>query len=144
MKRGKALLSEEELLVRDKVRKASKRASETREQTLHRQEQSGTHMISINTYHLACAKGSALQCCSLLVQDYKFVSVKNEYHNITLSGTIEVLVLASGLTPFCDLIGWSTVLELAQGFGLVTPDPFSSCELGRVWARDYSKTGQAH
>ena len=23
-----------------------------------------------------------------------------------------------------------------QGFGLVTPDPFSSCELGGVWARD--------
>ena len=45
MKRRKALLlvlSEEELLVRkerDKVCKASKRASETHEQTLHRQEQ---------------------------------------------------------------------------------------------------------
>ena len=42
VKRRKALLSEEELLMgkeRDKVRKASKRASETREQTLHRQEQ---------------------------------------------------------------------------------------------------------
>ena len=42
MKRRKALLSEEELLVtkeREKVRKASKRASETREQTLHRREQ---------------------------------------------------------------------------------------------------------
>ena len=38
MKHRKALLSEEELLVtkeRDKVCKASKRASETREQTLH-------------------------------------------------------------------------------------------------------------
>ena len=60
MKRRKALLSEEELLVtkeRDKVRKASKRASETREQTLHRQEQNQTH--------LACTEGSALQCCSL-------------------------------------------------------------------------------
>ena len=66
MKRRKALLSEEELLVRDKFRKASKRASETREQTLHRQEQNRTHMISINTYHLACAEGSALQCCSVL------------------------------------------------------------------------------
>ena len=29
--------------------------------------------------------------------DYKFVSVNNEFHNITLSGTIEVLVLASAL-----------------------------------------------
>ena len=39
MKRRKALLSEEGLLVekeRDKVRKRSKSASETREQTLHR------------------------------------------------------------------------------------------------------------
>ena len=35
MKHRKALLSEEELLVRDKVNKASKRTSETREQTLH-------------------------------------------------------------------------------------------------------------
>ena len=38
MKGRKALLSEEELLVRkerDEVRKASKRASETREQTKH-------------------------------------------------------------------------------------------------------------
>ena len=30
------------------------------------------------------------------------------------------------------------LLELAQGFGLVTPDPFASRELGGVWARDYS------
>ena len=59
MKRTKALLSEEELLVtkeRDKP-KVSTRASETREQALHRQEQNQTH--------LACAEGSALQCCSL-------------------------------------------------------------------------------
>ena len=40
---------------RDKHRKASKRASETREQTSHRQEQNRTH--------LACAEVSALQCC---------------------------------------------------------------------------------
>ena len=41
MKLRKALLSEEELVrkERDKVRNASKRASETREQILHRQEQ---------------------------------------------------------------------------------------------------------
>ena len=62
MKRRKALLSEEELLVtkeREKVRKASKRASETREQALHRREQNRTY--------LACAEGSALQCCSLFI-----------------------------------------------------------------------------
>ena len=67
MKRRKALLSEEELLLRkerDKARKVSKRASETCEQTLHRQEQNQTHMASINTYHLACTEGSALHCCS--------------------------------------------------------------------------------
>ena len=60
VKRRKALVSEEELLVTkegDKVRKASKRASETRGQTLHRQQ---------NRTHLACAEGSALPCCSLL------------------------------------------------------------------------------
>ena len=67
MKHRKALLSEKELLVRDKVCKASKRASETYEQTLHGQEQSRTHMISINTYHLASTKGSALECCSFLI-----------------------------------------------------------------------------
>ena len=42
---------------------------------------------------------------------------------------IEVLVLASALfhsTPLCGLIGRSTLMETAQGFGLVTPDPFSS------------------
>ena len=47
MKRRKALLSEEGLLVgkeRDKVRKTSKRASETREQTLHRYQ---THLASM-------------------------------------------------------------------------------------------------
>ena len=58
MKHRKGLLSVEELIVtKDKVRKVSKRASETREQTLHRQEQ--------NRRHLACAESSALQCCSL-------------------------------------------------------------------------------
>ena len=35
------------------------------------------------------------------------------------------------------MIGRSMFLELAQRFGLVTPDPFSSRELGGVWARDY-------
>ena len=39
----------------------------------------------------------------------------------------------------CDLISRSKLLELSQGFGLVTPDPFSSRELGGVWARDYSE-----
>ena len=43
--------------------------------------------------------------------------------------------------PFCDMIGHSTILELAQGFGLVTPDPFSSRELGGVWARNKEGTG---
>ena len=41
----------------------------------------------------------------------------------------EVLVLASALFQqmlLCNLIGHAMLLELAQGFGLVTPDPFSS------------------
>ena len=42
----------------------SKRASETCERTLHRQEQNRTQIASINAYHIACAEGSALQCCS--------------------------------------------------------------------------------
>ena len=67
MKHRKALLSEEELLVKDKVHNTSKRASETREQTLHKQEQNRTHMIDKhNTYHLACAEGSALHCCFII------------------------------------------------------------------------------
>ena len=49
MKRRKALLSER--VIRDKVRKASKRASETRKQTLHRQEQNQTHMASMRALH---------------------------------------------------------------------------------------------
>ena len=66
--------------------------------------------------------------------------MKNEYHNITLSSAIEVLVPLphySNNLPFCDLIGRSMLLELAHGFGLVTPDPFSSRKLGGVQARDY-------
>ena len=52
MKGRKALLSEEELF-RDKVSKASKRASETREQTLHRQEQNRTHDTCDKHKHLS-------------------------------------------------------------------------------------------
>ena len=42
------------------------------------------------------------------------------------------------------MIGCSTFLELAQGFGLVTPDPFSSRELGAVWARDYLSSSPSY
>ena len=59
MKCRKALLSEEELLVRDKVHKASKKASETHQQTVHKQEQNRTHD---KHKHLSCTQGSALQC----------------------------------------------------------------------------------
>ena len=45
MKRRKALLSEEELFSWRQVCKEGKRASETREQSLHRQEQNRTHII---------------------------------------------------------------------------------------------------
>ena len=38
----------------------------------------------------------------------------------------------SGKLALCNLIGRSTLLELAQGFELVTPDPFSLGELGGV------------
>ena len=57
MKRRKALLSEEQLIVaKETVCKASKRASATCEQTLHRREQNRTH--------LACTEGSVIQCRS--------------------------------------------------------------------------------
>ena len=76
MKHRKALLSEEELLVRkerDEVHKASKRASETFEHTIYTQARTEPRasetpkpiMISVNTHCLACTEGSALQCCSL-------------------------------------------------------------------------------
>ena len=68
MKRRKALLSER--VIRDKVRKASKRASETRKRlcTGKNRTEHMIHVISINTYHLACAEGSALQCCSFSLE----------------------------------------------------------------------------
>ena len=50
----KALLSKDELIVmRDKIRKASKRASETREQALHRQEQNRTHLACARVLHFS-------------------------------------------------------------------------------------------
>ena len=61
MKRRKALLSEEELLVRDNVCKAKLLKHVSR---LCTDKNRTKHMISMNTYHLACAEGSALQCCS--------------------------------------------------------------------------------
>ena len=62
--------------------------------------------------------------------------LENESHNITLSSTIEALVLAATLfqsMPLQDLISRSMLLELAIEFGFVTPDPFSSHEWGGVW-----------
>ena len=37
-------------------------------------------MISINTYHLACAEGSALQCCSFLMVFQIFINLATELH----------------------------------------------------------------
>ena len=31
----------------------------------------------------------------------------------------------------------ASILLQTQGFGLVTPEPFSLCELSGVWGRDY-------
>ena len=63
--------------------------------------------------------------------------LENESHIITLSSTIEALVLAATLFQSMlrqDLISRSMLLELALEFGFVTPDPFSSHERGGVWA----------
>ena len=73
--------------------------------------------------HLAHKRRRGLVSASPVSVDYKLRSVNNEFYNILLSGTIEVLVLT---------LASCTLLELAQGFRLVTPDPFSLCELGRV------------
>ena len=71
MKHRKALVSEEELLETKSVRKASKKASETREQTLHKQEQNQTHMISIiNTSAASWHQGF---CTSVLFIVWGFV-----------------------------------------------------------------------
>ena len=67
MKHRKALLSEEDLLVRDKVCKSSKRA--TREQTLHGQEQNWTH----NKHkHLSCTLRQEF-CTSVLFIDWVLI-----------------------------------------------------------------------
>ena len=62
--------------------------------------------------------------------------MNNEFHNITLSGTIEVPVLTSAL--FHSAISFLSlhVSRASQGFGLATPDPFSSCEVGGILARE--------
>ena len=68
MKCRKALLSEEELLVRkerDKVHKASNRVSETSEQTLHRQEQNRTHMASMRASETSYSENTIPTCATL-------------------------------------------------------------------------------
>ena len=57
------------------------------------------------------------------------ISVINEFHKMTLSGGIEC--------HSADFIDHFTFLALAQEFEFVTPDSFSLCERGGVWARDY-------
>ena len=68
MKRRKGLLSEEELLLRDKVHKASKRASETREQTLHRQEQNRTHAVNQEIFVTVFARSDAAATIYFIAQ----------------------------------------------------------------------------
>ena len=78
MKRRKALRSEEKLL-------ETKSARQVRALLKHMSRLSiimRTHiiMISINTYRLACTRGSALQCCSfyserILIADTKVLTL---------------------------------------------------------------------
>ena len=59
------------------------------------------------------------------------------YSPITWSGIIACsLICIIPINTAQDFIGYLTFQELAQGFGLVTPDPFSLCELGGVWVRN--------
>ena len=81
MKRMRAVESDSVRSARkakDKLHKACERASETRERTLHRQEQSRMHMASLResqdsdrfqlthkyNHMYCCAEGLALQCLS--------------------------------------------------------------------------------
>ena len=76
--------------------------------------------------------GGVLKPCNLVTNWSVWVM-------ILLNNIFEVLVLAFALVPPWDFIGRSTLLELGQGFELMTPDLFS-CEQGGVWVRDYSST----
>jgi len=66
MKCRKALLSKEDLLATKSTKRVRELLKHVSRLCTCRQEQNGTHMININTYHIACAEGSALQCCSLI------------------------------------------------------------------------------
>ena len=75
MKLRKTLQSEEELLVtkeRDKVCKASKRVSETREQTLQWQEQNRTHLACTEGLHFSAVHYwfAQLVFCSWMFQEH--------------------------------------------------------------------------
>ena len=54
--------------------------------------------------------------------------------------SIRVDLMTSWSWEFCinPINGHSGISLVAQGFGLVTPDPFSSREQGGVWAWDYA------
>ena len=64
---------------------------------------------------------------------------QNQYFNRTAQSDIMIFIFHTD--KFVILHYKASVLPLAQGFGLVTPDPFSSRELGGVWARDYTSDG---
>ena len=77
------------------MRMASMRDSETFEQTVQRKERDRMLkpvMISINTYHLPCAEGSALQCCSFVMASRLFQNCRSE--NCVVCGSrIDSIVL---------------------------------------------------
>ena len=106
MKRRKALLSEEKILVRkerDKVCKASKRASERHEQTLHRQELNqtctyGKHESFWNiwtdyTHHILFCKYHTYLC--------NFITYHQSSNPIMISTNIYHLACIESYAPQC-------------------------------------------
>ena len=80
---------------------------------------------SCNFQHLILSETSMVLSPSIVSVEYEFAVLNNEFHNITLSSTIKHLFPLLHYSNKCRsvIIGHSTLLELAQGFELVTPDP---------------------
>ena len=95
---------------KNKLQKSTKRASETREQTLQRQQQSRKHMASLRaseTSDCAVRRGFALQCF-LVVQYYLFFSFK---HHWPFTGNFAFSIIASSVVLICSwVVFWPPTL----------------------------------
>ena len=57
--------------------------------------------------------------------------------NVEARTSISIVPLKGDVMKFLTNNYKTSILLQPQGFGLVTPDPFSSHELGGVWVRNY-------